>query len=127
MTDAPDEAPVRPFADWLRELQRGKVHDEMSVALRDLVNKCKETGKGGTISIAFKLTPAKGDGDMLLVTDDIKVSAPKPERKPSYFWADDNGNLSRDNPNQLSFDSLTVVPPTADLQPQAGEAQARSN
>jgi hypothetical protein len=54
-TDKHDETPVkgtddpviRPFADWLREQSKGKTHDEMSVALHDLIGRVIDTGKKG--------------------------------------------------------------------------------
>lgn len=105
-----DEVFSRPFADWLREQAGGKSHDELSDALFDLVQKVKDTRKAGTLTYTIKVGLLKGDNDVLLIHDEIKLRPPEHDRKPSMFYTDKHGNLSRNNPDQLSFDSLREVP-----------------
>lgn len=117
-----EEAEVfsRPFADWLREQAGGKSHDELSDALYDLVQRVKDTRKTGTLTYTVKVGLLKGDADVILIEDQIKLRPPEHDRKPSMFYTDRAGNLSRTNPDQLSFDSLREVPsPAAD--PNTGE------
>lgn len=117
---------VRPFADVLRELGAGRTHDEMSEALHQLVSRVKDTGKGGSVTLIVKVAPLKKSEDVLVVTDDIKKNLPVHDRKPSLSYVDKTGNLTRSDPNQLTFDSLREVPadPAAKLRAQAKEATA---
>lgn len=101
---------VRPFADWLREQQQGITHDELSEALHDLVGSVRDTGKKGTLTFTVTVAPLKENVDVLVVTDDVKVARPKPDRKSSMFYPDAHGNLTRTDPNQLAFESLHEVP-----------------
>lgn len=112
MTDTPtgdEDIVVRPFADWLREQAGGKSHDELSDALFDLVQRVKDTGKKGTVSYTISVGPMKGDKDVLVISDEIKLRLPEHDRKASLFYTDKTGNLTRQDPNQLAFESLREV------------------
>ena len=120
MTDHPT---IRPFADWLRDQSRGKTHDELSEALRDLVAKVIDTGKKGSLTLVITVEPMpKSDGNALIVTDEIKLKLPEFAREASLFFADDDRNLIRNDPRQLTFDSLREVPPPPGIDPSTGEA-----
>jgi hypothetical protein len=105
----PDDMLVRPFADWLREQSGGKTHDELSEALWDLVARVRDTGKKGTVTLTVTVAPMKGDKDVLIVSDEIKLRFPEHDRKASLFYPDANGNLTRSDPNQLAFEGLREV------------------
>lgn len=112
-SDPPEDAPVRPFADWLREQSRGASHDELSIALCDLTNRVRETGKKGSLQFTVSVAPLKGEVDALVVTDEIKLRLPEHDRKASLFYPDEFGNLQRTDPNQLPFESLREVGETS--------------
>lgn len=46
---------------------------------------------------------------------------PEYDRPSGVFYADENGNLTRDNPDQLAFESLREVPPPPGVNPRTGE------
>lgn len=115
----PEEPVIRPFADWLREQSHGKTHDEMGEALYDLVARVRDTGKKGTVSLTITVAPMDKDVSVLVVSDEIKLRLPEHDRKASLFYPDKSGNLSRTDPNQLSFESLREVP--AGVDPVTGE------
>lgn len=116
-----DDTVIRPFADWLREQSGGKTHDELSEALWDLVARVRDTGKKGTVSLTVTVAPMKNDLDVLVVTDEIKLRLPEHDRKASLFYPDKDGNLTRTDPNQLSFESLREVPGVGQVDPTTGE------
>jgi hypothetical protein len=95
-----DDTHARPFAAFLREQAGGKTHDELSDALRDLVARVQDTGKKGSLSLTVNVEPLKGDTDTLVIKDEIKLKLPEHDRKASLFFVNDDGNLTRDNPNQ---------------------------
>lgn len=103
-----DEPRVRPFADFLREQAKGHSHEELSEGLRDLVARVLDTGKKGTLTYTVTVEQIK-DGDALIVKDEIKLKLPEHDRDSSLFWADRDGNLVRQDPNQMTFDSLREV------------------
>ncbi len=123
MTDT--EHHVRPFADWLREQQSGRTHDELTEALAQLAASVKETGKKGTLTLAVTIAPFdKGNGGALTVTDLVKLALPQHDRRKSIFYADDTGNLTRDDPMQPTFEGLREVttPTTASTERQEKHA-----
>lgn len=109
-TPAEPELEIRPFATWLIEQSGGKTHEELSAALYDLVARVRDTGKKGSVSLTVNVAPLKGDVDVLVVADEIKLRLPEHDRKASLFYPDKDGNLTRRDPNQLSFESLREVP-----------------
>lgn len=95
-----DDPQIRPAADVLRDLAKGKTHDELSEAIWDLRQRVAETGKGGSVTLTISMKPLKENPDMIVVEDEIKLKLPEFPRQPSVFYADRQGNLSRQNPLQ---------------------------
>lgn len=99
--DPAAERPQRkPFAQFLQEARKGGLHSELSDELAELVQSCVETGKKGKLVLTVAVVPAKDEDGTVQITDDVKVTVPKPDARPSVFFADDHGNLSRTNPRQ---------------------------
>jgi hypothetical protein len=95
-----ERAQRKPFAQFLQEARKGGLHTELSDELADLVHACVETGKKGKLALTVTVVPAKDEDGTVQITDDVKVTVPKPDARPSVFFADDHGNLSRTNPRQ---------------------------
>lgn len=115
-----DEVFIRPFADWLREQSKGTSHEELSEGLHTLIQRVRDTGKRGSVVFTVTVAPLKDDIDVLVVSDEIKLKLPEHDRKASMFYPDDHGNLSRTDPNQLTFEGLKEVPPP-NVDPYTGE------
>ncbi|SLJ40881.1 Uncharacterised protein [Mycobacteroides abscessus subsp. abscessus] len=108
-TSAPeDEDRVRPFADFLRELQKGRVHDELSDALKDVVAAVRATGKAGSLTLKLSVSE-QANTSMLVIKDDVTVKAPQADRQVSLWFVDRQGNVTRTDPAQLQFESMQVV------------------
>jgi hypothetical protein len=100
MTDAPpDDRQTRPFADVLNSLRRGRTHREASNNLQELVQAVAATGKQGSITLTLKVSKSKVSG-MVEIDDTVKVKLPDPPRDASMYFADDDGNLTKDDPRQ---------------------------
>lgn len=120
-----DNPVIRPFADFLREQSGGNTHDELSEALWDLVARVRDTGKKGTVSLTVTVAPMKGSDNVLVITDEIKLRVPEHDRKASLFYADKTGNLTRQDPNQLTFESLREVGGVGSVDTGTGEIKAK--
>jgi hypothetical protein len=92
---------VRPFADILSEVQKGVVADEAATRLAELVAAVKETGKKGRLTVTIQVEPFKGNDEIVKVSGAVDLRAPKAEAPTSIFYQDDDGNLTRNDPNQL--------------------------
>lgn len=119
----PDEDPkfVRPFADFLRELNKGRVHEELTQGLHDVVEAVKATGKSGTLTLKLKIAEQKNTV-MLTIEDDVVVNPPKASRQTSLWFVDKDGNVSRSDPSQLDFSSIQAVPSAPATPPAVKEA-----
>lgn len=120
-----DDPVMRPFADFLREQTGGQTHDELTRAMHEVVLAVEATGKAGSVTLTLSIQPLKDTaGGAVKVTDTVKAKLPEFARPASIFFAD-NGNLVRDNPNQLRFDGMRdVSSPPAEREPDARERQA---
>lgn len=121
MTTPSDDVIIRPFGDWLAEQAKGRTHAELGEGLHDLIARVQDTGKKGTITLTVTVQPMKQDASLLVVSDEIKLKLPEYDRPSGVFYADENGNLTRDNPDQLSFESLREVPPPPRVNTTTGE------
>ncbi len=105
-----DSRQIRPFADFLQELNDGESHDELSVEFNRLVEAVSVTGKVGTITFVVKVAPAgRNNGNTVMVTDKITVKSPEPSRSETVWFVDADGNCVRHNPAQTRM-PLREVP-----------------
>jgi hypothetical protein len=113
MPDTSD-ARTRPFADVLTELDKGRVHTELSAQLQDLIARVVETGKGGTLTLTIGVKPMpKADG-LVIVTNKVTTKQPEADRADSIYFVDGENNLTRNDPRQQSL-PLRGIP--TDTQP----------
>jgi hypothetical protein len=112
---------VRPFADFLQEHGRGRTHDELGEALYALIARVKDTGKAGSVSLTVRVEPMKKDDRMVIVSDKIALNYPEHDRPSAAWFIGKDGNLQRDDPNQMSFESLREVPPPPGVDLTTGE------
>ena len=82
---------------------------ELSGALKQVTAAVQATNKGGTVTLTMKIQPAsKGDASTLVFLPRVKAVLPQVEAPGSIFYADDDFNLVREDPNQIKMD-LKVV------------------
>lgn len=81
----------------LTEQRKGKLAIEASERLAAVVKACRDTGKKGSITIKLSIRPTSTE---MMVTDEVKWNAPMPDAAASVFYDDDEGNLSRTDPDQ---------------------------
>lgn len=104
-----DTGQVRPFADVLRDIRNGQVADQAATAMQELVAAVREHGRKGTFTLQIVVEPMKGNEDALAVSGDVTLKAPKAAPKAAIFFADDAGNLLRDDPKQIALPGLRRV------------------
>lgn len=103
---------TKPFAQFLQEQRKGVLHTELSEALQELAAAVLEHDKAGTLAVTFTVAPGPEEGTVK-VSDRLSLKAPEADKKPSVFWPDDQGNLSRRDPRQPEL-PLREVPGGAD-------------
>lgn len=103
----------RPALDVLAELRRGRLSQDLTDELADLIRACQQTGKSGELVLKLKITPQKAndyDTPQIEVTDTVGTRKPKVSVQPSRFFLTDDGRPVRNDPNQDEFPSLQGVP-----------------
>lgn len=124
MTDqppTPDQDPplrIRPFADVLQDLSRGQLHDDASTQLQTLVQAVQANAKKGTLTLTIEVAPMKGDQSAVMLAARVVSKPPAGEMPVSVFFADDAGNLVRDDPRQMHLplrEASTPTPARTDL------------
>lgn len=104
--------PSATLADTIRLLNDGQFDLDASAELRDLVSKIQEqadNAKGvakGSITIKLDIKMMNGAH---IVTPTLKVVAPTPDQPGTLLFADDDGRLSRDRPDQGAFFGTRVI------------------
>ncbi len=121
----PAERRTRPFADFLAEHNKGSEARQAGEALQALVAAVQDTGKKGSVAVKVDVAPMKNAETMLITTVTVASKLPSIEPKSAVFYADDDSNLVRSDPRQLTFDSLKEVPaaPVTELR-EAGRGAA---
>jgi hypothetical protein len=114
------------FTDVLLDIRGGDVIAELTDQLREVVQRVRDTGRPGSISLTLKVKNAsKGAGAALLIEDDIKVKLPVAEKGTTILFATDEGELQRNDPRQPRLTGMdkpaTVVPMTPAATPASQE------
>lgn len=97
------EAP-RPFIAILNEQREGDLTDELSSSLSEVVAAVVEHGKAGSLTLQLKINPAETGAGAVTIVDELKTKVPEPAKDKTLFFADKNGQLSRRDPRQMTFD-----------------------
>jgi hypothetical protein len=104
--------PSNTFSTLLQNHRGGWALDEASEKLQKVVEGVRQTGKSGTLTIKLKVSPAsRGAANALIITDDIKEKIPVLDKDSSIFFATNDNQLVRDNPNQAQLPLRTVEAP----------------
>lgn len=96
------------FTATVNTLRRGHTQDELSRALNELVNACRDTNKVGEITLKIKVRPDKSGNGQYFLEDAITCKKPEPERAQTIYFGTPEGNLEREDPSQRSFDLRRV-------------------
>ena len=97
MTADPSE-----FAQFLLTHAKGRAHDELSTKLSEAVEAVKRVGKGGEVALKVSISPMKGNDEVVRIETNVTSKIPK-EPVTSMWYADDDGALHRNDPNQRSL------------------------
>jgi hypothetical protein len=97
---------VTEFATHFLQLDRGKVHDDATARLAELVAAVEHTAKGGELTIKITVEPRDPetfpDNHELFLEGEVKISKmPQLKRAPSIFYiAPGKGQITRVDPNR---------------------------
>ena len=89
------------FVGTLTNLRRGRTLTELSESLAEVVAEVRRTGKPGSLILKVKVTAGGKDDDAVVVlSDEITAKLPKMNTVATIMYANDENQLTRDDPRQ---------------------------
>lgn len=114
-----DTTQVRPLAAALQEIDRGRLHQQGSEQLHELLAACLQTGKSGSLTMTLEFKVDSADDRRLIVAGRVTTKLPQPPTRTSIFFVDTDGNLTRKDPTQLEFEITPVKAVATTIERQA--------
>lgn len=104
---------MRPALDVMAELRAGRLHNELTEGLHDLIKAAIETGRKGELILKLTVDPKKVNDyetPRIDIADQVTVKRPRRISNPSVFFVTDDGAPVRTDPNQQEFKGVRAVP-----------------
>ena len=97
------------FLRMMQQHRQGAALSDLSEAMQRITREVVHTGRAGSFTLKLTVKPAsKNSSGALVLEDEIKETPPKPERVGSIFFGSEEGELLRENPNQLHMELKTI-------------------
>ena len=104
---------IKPFTETLNNIRYGELATELDAAWNQLVNKVRDTGKKGSLTIKLDLTPGKGMA--MEIDDNMIAKEPKFAKGSTLLFPTVEGNLQRTDPNQRTLELREVDMATGEI------------
>lgn len=88
----------RDFQDILTDLDEGRVHEELTHQLREVVRAVRKSNRAGKLTLTIDL---RMEGRQFVVNANVKPTIPTPKPGFTMFFADDEGDLRQEDPKQV--------------------------
>lgn len=103
-----------PFSEQIAYLAKGSLNDELTEELTELVKLVRLTGKKGTLTLTLEVGMLdKSAEDAMRITGDVKTKPPKMDKPTTIMFSTGDGDLQRDDPDQLNIPLRQVGAPTS--------------
>lgn len=116
-TTQPTPYETPDFAEFVTDLDHGKINQHLTEQLAKVVAAVEDTGKQGELIIRLLV---KKEGKMAVVGVEIKAKAPQHPLHGTLFYIGDNGELLREDPRRTMKDKQDIQAAI-----EAGEVRAR--
>ena len=113
---------MNAYLQTIHDIEKGRMADELSDRLTDLVALVKERGKGGKLQLTITIKPLDSDAESVSVTATHKVTEPARQERASIFFTTDDNLLVRENPRQAEMKLEPVARPVGEIKPVAKSA-----
>ena len=96
--------PPTEFTTALLGIDRGRVHDDATARLAELIEAVARTAGKGTVTVKVHVEPQDpetfDETNAIILTGEVAVVVPRPRRAPSLFWIKGKNALTRDDPDR---------------------------
>lgn len=97
----------RDFIEIIADLDDGRVVEEMTRQLREVVRAARSSQKKGSLVLKIDIEP---DGRQFIVNAQVKPTIPTPTPGMTMFFANDDGDLRKDDPKQVPLKHVGAKP-----------------
>jgi hypothetical protein len=95
------------IVETLQSVRKGGLVFDLAAKTEELIKAIRETGRGGRLTMTLDIKPMKqGDGNVLMIDDDVKIKAPSLSREATIMFSTRDGLLQRKDPRQREFDGM---------------------
>lgn len=91
---------MKPITDILAAIRKGLVAEAAGEELATVVRAVLATRKPGSLTITLAVKPNKGDDETVVISSKIGAKSPTADLPEALFFADDQGDLHREDPRQ---------------------------
>ncbi|PID44065.1 MAG: hypothetical protein CSB48_02795 [Proteobacteria bacterium] len=103
---------ITNFSQNLAFMNKGMTDAELTEELASLVKAVRETGKAGSLTLKLKVQMMNQQAeDMITIEPVISATPPKLPGKKALFWSTCDGDLLRNDPEQIELELKTVEAP----------------
>lgn len=110
-TTSTEQAPEpAEFAAFLIGHLNGRTHEEIGRELHQLLDAVRTHGKKGSLTITVEVEPPNNgvDGNPMPIGISHTTKAPRPTAPRGIYFLDAQGNPTRNDPRQQTFDFRTA-------------------
>lgn len=86
-----------PFPVTLSSVRKGALVNELTEKLAEVVAAVMQFEKPGELVLKLKVKPE--NAEMVILSDEITTKTPEADRPPTWFFANDDGGLTRERPD----------------------------
>lgn len=91
---------MRPITDVLRDIRKGRVVEQATEQLANVVRAVDRTGKSGKLTIELTIEPEKGGGSQKMIAAKVTSKIPVEDMPKGLFFSNEDGDLLRQDPSQ---------------------------
>lgn len=96
------EAPKGNFTGFLHQQRQGGLAVELGEVMAEVTDAVLEQQKVGSVTLKISIAPTK-DGVTVFISDEVNKKVPQPDRGGSIMYTDRDGNLTRNDPRQMTL------------------------
>lgn len=97
----------RSFVEIISDLDDGRVVEELTHQLREVVRAARVSEKKGSVTLKIDIEP---DGRQFIINASVKPTIPTPTPGMTMFFASDDGDLIKEDPKQEKLKHVDVKP-----------------
>lgn len=98
-----------PLSQQIAYLAKGTVDEDGTDQLAELIKMVRLTGRKGTLTLTLEVSMLdKSSEDAMRIVGDVKTKAPKMEKPTTIMFSTGDGDLLRDDPEQMKMDLRQV-------------------